>query len=76
MPKRQKAPFEIETNVRLRLAQRVGVQLPRAQAQTFLKSTDLVREAVNCNAVLGGVRLRNALLMAIVDALVSLFYFF
>ncbi len=36
-----------------RAAQRDGVQLPRAQAQTFLKSTELVREAVNCNAGLG-----------------------
>ena len=53
MPKRQKVNYEIEITLRLRRAQRFGVQLPRAQAQAFLKNDDLAREAVNCNAVLG-----------------------
>ena len=38
MPKRQKVNYEIETTLRLRRAQRVGVQLPRAQAQTSQKT--------------------------------------
>ena len=34
--------------------QRVAVQLPRAHATTFQKTSDLVREAVGCNGGLGG----------------------
>jgi hypothetical protein len=33
--------------------QRVGIQLPRARRKKSLKSNDLAREAVNCNARLG-----------------------
>jgi len=35
-------------------AQRLGIQLPRARLVAHSKSNDLAREAVNCNAVLGG----------------------
>ena len=36
-------------------AQRIGVQLPQARCTSFYQKThDLAREAVNCNAVLGG----------------------
>ena len=46
--------------VRLSPAQRVGVQLPRARCtRSHQKNYDLAREAVNCNAVLGGFRGRT-----------------
>jgi hypothetical protein len=36
------------------MAERIGVQLPRARCSGFYqKTTDLAREAVNCNAGLG-----------------------
>ena len=35
-------------------AQRFGIQLPRARWNKLLKTNDLAREAVSCNAGLGG----------------------
>jgi hypothetical protein len=39
----------------MKAAERVGIQLPRARCtERVQKRHDLAREAVNCNAVLGG----------------------
>ena len=43
--------MSVMTRIETACTQRVGVQLPRA-LHRLLKNTDLVREAVNCNAVL------------------------
>ena len=36
------------------VAERLGIQLPRARQKKLLKTNDLVREAVCCNAGLDG----------------------
>src|SRR4051812_23770923 len=40
----------------LKAAQRVGIQLPQARWERLQKADDLAREAVGCNAGLGGNR--------------------